>query len=83
MVVAYAPRFYHEQNTEFRQLLYYVKNYGSGGVMIFQGKSYAVLTRLISCNNLLKHRHRNCVEQSTMNNCPLLRGQRYDSKANG
>jgi beta-N-acetylhexosaminidase len=42
MVMAYSPRFYNEQNPEITQLLNYVKDYGIGGVMIFQGEPYAV-----------------------------------------
>lgn len=46
MALAYIPKFYHEENADFNRLLFYVKNYGIGGVMIFQGEPYAVARTL-------------------------------------
>ena len=42
MAVPYTPKFYHDQHPEFNRILDYVRNYGIGGVMIFQGEPYAV-----------------------------------------
>lgn len=46
MALAYIPKFYHEENADFNRLLSCVKNYGIGGVMIFQGEPYAVARTL-------------------------------------
>ena len=42
MVPAYAPRFYNEENFQFKRLLKLVMEYKVGGVMIWRGNAYSV-----------------------------------------
>ena len=42
MVPAYAPRFYNEENHQFKRLLKLVREYKVGGVMLWRGNAYSV-----------------------------------------